>query len=106
VPLPLTTPVCPGASVTEICEGLVLPDRLTRVLPLELATLNLTGAVPLLRMLKVVGLAERVQGPVVGDGLGEADGVGVGTGVAVGVGVGLQFTPLLLQGVGVGSGVG
>lgn len=88
-----------------MCEEFVLPDRLTVVRPLELATVNLTGADALVASAKDVGLADKVHGPVDGDGLGEASGVGVAAGVGVGVGV-RQFAPLLLQGVGVGSAVG
>ena len=90
MPLPLTVPVCPGASVTAIWEELELLKP-TVVLPLELAMLKVTEAVPLFSSVKEPGLADNVQAPVVGEG--------------VGVGEGLQFTPLLLQGVGVGSGV-
>jgi hypothetical protein len=84
----------------------VFPDRLTVVLPLELATPKLTAAVALFTSAKEVGLADSVQAPVVGDGLGEGAGVGVGVGTGVGVGDGLQFTPWFPHGVGVGSGVG
>lgn len=72
-------------------DAFVLPDRLTVVLPLELATLKASEATPLLPSDKELGLADNVQPPVVGVGLGE--GAGVATGVGVGVGV-LQFTPL------------
>jgi hypothetical protein len=105
VPLPLTVPVCPEASVTAMWDEFVLPDRLTVVLPPALATARLMEAVPLLASVMELGLADKVQ--AFGVGLGVGAGVGVGTGVGVGVGVGvLQFTPLLLQGVGVGTGVG
>jgi hypothetical protein len=100
VPLPLTVPVCPGANVTEMWAPFVFPDRLTVVLPLELATPRLTAAVALFASVKEVGLADNVQAPVVGVGLGVGSGVGVGTGV--GVGVGLQLTPWFAHGVGVG----
>ena len=102
VPLPLTVPVCPGASVTEMWEESVLPDRLTVVLPPAFATAKLMEAVALFSSVMELGLADKVQS----DGVGVGTGVGVGVGTGVGVGDGLQFTPLLLQGVGVGSGVG
>jgi hypothetical protein len=47
VPLPLTVPVCPGASVTEMWAEFVLSDRLTVVLPPALATAKLMEAVAL-----------------------------------------------------------
>ena len=97
MPLPLTVPVCPGANVTEMWGPFVFPDRLTVVLPLELATPKLTLAVALFARVKEPGLADKVQG-FVGVGSGE----GVGTGVGVGVGLGLQFTPWFSHGVGVG----
>ena len=103
-PLPLTVPVCPGASVTEMWDEFVLPDRLTVVLPPALETLKVTEADALLASVNEFRLADIVQG-LVGDGLGEGAGVGVATGVGVGVGV-LQFTPWFSQGVGVGSAVG
>jgi hypothetical protein len=82
-------------------EEFVLLDRLTVVLPVELATLKLSEALALLANVKEVGLADRVQAPCVGDGLGEGAGVGVAIGVGVGVGV-RQFTPWFSHGVGVG----
>jgi len=100
VPLPLTVPVCPAASVTEMWDEFVLPDKLTVVVPPAFATPKLTEAVALLSSVKVLGLADNVQG-FVGDGLGDGAGVGVATGVGVGVGV-LQFTPWFSHGVGVG----
>ena len=85
VPLPLTVPVCPGASVTAMWGEFVLLDRLTVVLPPALETPTLMEAVPLFSSVIEVG-ADNVQG-FVGDGVGVAPGVGVGTGVGVGVGV-------------------
>ena len=101
MPLPLTVPVCPGANVTEMWGPFVFPDRLTVVLPLELATPKLTVAVALFASAKEPGLADKVQG-FVGVGSGVGSGGGVGAGVGVGVGLGLQFTPWFSHGVGVG----
>jgi hypothetical protein len=84
VPLPLTVPVCPEASVTAMWDEFVLPDRLTVVLPPAFETPMLMEAVPLLASVMEVG-ADNVQG--FGVGVGVAAGVGVGTGVGVGVGV-------------------
>ena len=83
VPLMFTIPVCPGASETEMCEGLLL-ETLTVVLPLELATVRM--------MATVAWLAREIEpGPVkvqglVGDGLGDGEGDGAGVGVGVGDG--------------------
>ena len=88
VPLMFTIPVCPGASETEMCEGLLL-ETLTVVLPLELATAKLMATVALLAR-EIEPGPVKVQG-LVGDGLGDADGEGDGAGVGVGVGDGLQW---------------
>jgi hypothetical protein len=85
-----TIPVCPGASVTEMWEGLSLAT-LTVVLPLELATTKLMATVALLARVIEPGPV-RVQA-IVGDGLGEGDGDGAGVGIGVGVGVASQCEP-------------
>jgi len=90
VPLMFTIPVCPGARVTEIWEGLSLAT-LTVVFPLELATAKLMATVALLARVIEAGPV-RVQA-LVGDGLGEGDGDGAGVGIGVGVGVASQCEP-------------
>jgi hypothetical protein len=79
VPLPpVTMPVCPGASVTEMCAGLLMLDRLTTVIPLEFCTLRANETVPVWASSTELGLAVSVHAPVVGVGLGEGVGDWVG----------------------------
>ena len=78
VPLPFTMPDCPGASVAEMCEGLLMLDRLTVVVPLELCTVRVNETAPVWACIIGLGLAVSVHAPVVGVGLGEGVGDWVG----------------------------
>ena len=78
VPLPFTMPVCPGASVAEMCEGLLMLDRLTVVGPLEFCTVRPNETLPVWACITGLGSAVSVHAPVVGLGVGEGVGDWVG----------------------------